>query len=249
MIRATVRPPDLPPAHAVRHRLAVLSQERCSDDLFFDLYGVQPSLAEKVMRVFQAWSQKLNPFGGRSQGQTHRGLWERFLVEHRIIPRKLAAARVGMTVESWNRVTPAMLRTIFVVPASLESEDFVPLDWIERLGSYLSGPTTTIYSDHNAYCAHLHRLIRSRLHVEVDPLYCETSLVLRQSPTDYAYEWDVITGEGLGIRHAVWINTAKPLHLRPDACGKRVYAAHPRMFQPYLFAGHEPDIPAGLGRR
>lgn len=249
MIRASVRLPDLPPAHAIRHRLAVLNQERCSDDLFFELYGIQPSLIERVMRMFQGWSLKLNQFGGRYQGQTHRGLWEQFLAEQRIMPRKLAAARIGMTIESWNRVTPAMLKLLFAVPASLDTEDFVPVDWIDRLSSYLSGPTPTLYSDHNAYCAHLHRLIKSRLGVTVEALYCETSGALRDDPMDYAYEWDVVTGNGVGIRHAVWLKTTKPLHLRPDVCGKRVYAAHPAMFQPYLFAGHEPDLPPVLTRR
>ena len=77
--------------------------------------------------MFQGWSLKLNQFGGRYQGQTHRGLWGQFLAEQRIMPRKLAAARIGMTIESWNRVTPAMLKLLFAVPASLDTEDFVPL--------------------------------------------------------------------------------------------------------------------------
>ena len=47
---------------------------------------------------------------------------------------------------------------------------------------------------------------------------------------DYAYEWDVVTGNGVGIRHAVWLKTTKPLHLRPDVWASECTRPIPQCF-------------------
>ena len=53
--------------------------------------------------------------------------------------------------------------------------------------------------------------------------------------------FDAITLEPVGLRYQVWLETRKPVNLRPDVCSLKFYAAHENELKEYVMKGSEPD--------
>lgn len=97
------------------------------------------------------------------------------------------------------------------------------------------------FSSHSAMCRALHAAIRVELGVEVTPQLCVTSLALGEEEPDLADAFDAISLDPVGLRYQVWLETRKPVNLRPDVCSLKLYARHEDVLRAYVMKGSEPD--------
>ena len=65
--------------------------------------------------------------------------------------------------------------------------------------------------------------IQAALGITVTPVHCLTSQVIGETPPDFAHDFDSITNEPMGISFQLWLETEKPIQLRPDSCSWITY--------------------------
>jgi hypothetical protein len=171
-------------------------------------------------------------------GGISRYAFEGFLQSRRLHSRRYAAARFGMTEESLDRLVPelprlALRKTYQVYPGIIDES------LLEDLTRTLPGLRFRTFGTHDFFCEFLHGELEATLKIDIEPLFCATSVRLGESRS-FAATWDSITIEPLSIRHQVWLDFHKPLSLTPDRCSKLLYAEHHEELRPYLAGRDEP---------
>ena len=96
------------------------------------------------------------------------------------------------------------------------------------------------FSNHSRMCRALHEAIRTDLAIAVEPVVCVTSNILDPGEPDIAAAFDAITGDPVGLRYQVWLETEKPANLRPDVCSLRFYALNETELREHVMKGSEP---------
>jgi hypothetical protein len=97
------------------------------------------------------------------------------------------------------------------------------------------------FSDYWRMCRALHEAIRTDLAVQITPVVCVTSAILDPAEPDIAAAFDAITFDPVGLRYQVWLETKKPVSLRPDGCSLKFYAKHEADLRPLVMNGGEPE--------
>jgi hypothetical protein len=97
------------------------------------------------------------------------------------------------------------------------------------------------FSSHSSMCRALHDAIKAELNLVVQPLLCVTSTVLDTENPDLADAFDAITLDPVGLRYQVWLDTRKPVNLRPDVCSLKFYAQHENELRAHVMKGSEPS--------
>jgi hypothetical protein len=87
----------------------------------------------------------------------------------------------------------------------------------------------------------------------VEAKYCTSSVYLKKRDAnlldvntherpDFAYHFDCITFEPIGIRLSVALNFGKPMYLEPDMCGTTFYRKNRKSLGRYLLGGSEQGL-------
>jgi hypothetical protein len=224
-----------------------LPLEWVTDNVIEKLYGIKMP-DDKLFGTFQSWSSRLKSRRNVLRpGEVNRHAFESYLQYSHLMPIKIAAARLGMSADSLREIIDLMdSRNIIVLNTRDFSEQLVYETLIREFNTYFPGLQNRIFNDHNDYCRRLQEAVSSELDVTIEPMYCVFSEFLKENPPDFAYDYDCLTGEPVGLRYQVWLNFNKPIYLRPDICSLKTYIDHKEELRPLVFSGKEPEIPDSL---
>lgn len=211
------------------------------------LYGIQKE-DELLWGGYVAWSvrnkrQRL-PIDSEN---INRYAFETFLQQMQLLPKSIAAAHIGMSESSFEKLITAIEdRNGPFLNNEKFSDQVVPVSLIRSLREYIPALRHRIFGDHNGYCRFLHDAIKGDFNLEVEPLFCITSKTLAEKPSDYAYEFDCFTGDPIGIRYQVSLDFRKPMYLKPDACSLKYFVENEDVLKHFLLLSRKPEIPDGL---
>jgi hypothetical protein len=223
-------------------RFDMLRQGPCVPPSYvMDYYGISWPLVGDLRPDFEAWVDRLprrRNCGGES---ISRYELESFMQQKSVVPKKWMGARLGMEVASLELIL-ARLPAIGMRPqryvvydeliAESLSEDIVP---------NLPGLKFRTFSDHNSFCSRLHAELRTVLGIDIEPLFCATSVRVEDYPRQFASDFDCITLAPLSVRHQMWLDFRKPLNLGPDRCSKLFYLENCDALSPFCAGTREPN--------
>ena len=180
----------------------------------------------KILQQFQTWSEQ-NMMAAYTEPQTiDRCKFEIFLQTRQWMSKKSAALALAVTepnlveilhsATSRNLIAAAESQGVF---AGVYTSEFIA-GFYKRFNSI----RTTTFPNLDVFYVRLHHVIKETLGVTVQPVLCLTSEILGDS--HYATSVDIITGEPMSQGFAVFLDTNKPLQLRPDACSALTYIKH-----------------------
>ena len=209
--------------------------EWISKEYFQEYYGLNYPFQDELLEDF-----KIQTNNSISDNLISRYKFESFMKKQRLIPKKWMSASLGMTSQSLDLILNS-LRKINLVPKryivypELICESFSE-DLIKNLGFY----EFSAYSDRNIFIEKIHTQIKKNLEINVDPLFCTTSIYMKDNPKRFAINFDCITMKPICEEHKIGLNFNKPLYLRHDFCSKLFYLENLHDLKPYLSNGIEP---------
>ncbi len=230
-----------------KNRLKALKERFCTRALITELYGIDfPD--ENLIGHLKVWGHQFYKKDDlvKPDGAINRHALELFFQACRLLPMKLAAARLGMGKDSFMAVLTTMKREGMDYGLYDIEEQTIQESYIRKIHKNFSELSRTIFGNHSDYCERLHQAIKNYLDIEVEPLHCITSEALKQDPLLYAYEFDVITLEPVGLEYSILLDFKKPIRLRPDSCSMKLYARESDILREFVLAGAEPELPDGL---
>ena len=225
----------------IQSRLNALTIERCGYDLIGSLYGIQRNQNDQLFARYWAWARRLGLEHPTDDATISRHSFEMYLQSNRMVPLRIAGVRLGMDVESLTCVLEQLsAKTLISDPTQQTYKDVVDEHFLRDFYANFNDLRLRLFSDHNSYCRALHEAIRQELGCVVVPLHCVTSAALGETPPDYAHDFDCISDAPIGLRYQAWLDTKKPMSLRPDACGLLLYVQQEALLKPHLMHGDEP---------
>lgn len=224
----------------ITERLEELEQEFASAELFSDLYGLEFDEDDLQARV-EAWAgrhydDEVEVFRGE---QVHRWRLETFLQNEKLLPVKWAGARLGMTEKSFRNLAEQFIDE-HLLDWEADREVIREAD-VNGLRDNFSDLKNSLFGSHGGYCEKLHKVIEREFGLEVEPLYCETSKFLDEEPLLHARGFDSLTYEPVSTKYENWLQTGKPMHLRPDSCSTLTLVVHEELLEDHLLAGEEAE--------
>jgi hypothetical protein len=227
----------------VRQRIADVADKFWSPHLLEEVYGIRlPD--EALLGEVRRWAQRLRrPRAVEREGRLDRTILENYFQSARRIPRKWAAVQLGMSVSSLGDLLGALEdRGLLDPTVTAVTDQLVDEAFVRDVRNYVPGLQNRLFADHNVACRSLHAAIEETLKVEVAALHCVTAKADGEDPADFAYEFDIITGDPVGLRQNVWLDFGKPINLRPDVCAVLTFRRYPAAIRPYLFGKAEPGL-------
>ena len=208
------------------------------------LYGIRKDDAA-LWGSFRSWSSRLRrPLKVLSPDQVHRHAFESYLQRSGLLPIKQAAARLGMTKDSFENVLTVIEASDPLV-ASMQSfsRQLISESLLRSFHERFPKLRNTTFSSQDSYCSAIHKELKKDFNIDVEDLRCITSKLLDDKP-DYAYEFDCFTDEPIGLRYQVWLDFKKPINLRPEACSWNLYVEREKDLKGLVLGGDEPSIPS-----
>lgn len=235
--------------HEVVQRIAVLSEPWWTPEQIEQHYGIRFP-AQQLVGTFLAWGRyRPVPRDVVRPGLYHRHAFEHYLQTGRWVPRRRAAAGLGMTAASLDQVAAQVVDRGLDIHGLLAGGIDPQLIHELTLHQLQDLPSLDglMPENHQERCAEFHAAVREDLGIEVEPLWCKTSTWSGEQPLAYAYDHDAITMEPIGTDwRQVWLATDKPAYLLADACGLHTYLEHEDVLQAKLFTGVPPVIPDAI---
>ncbi len=214
------------------------------------LHGIQRE-DDALWGAFRAWSLSLRRSKEvmRPDDFINRHLFETFLQRSALLPIRLAAARLGMETDSFIELIDTLeTKGRIKKETELLSSQIVSESFVRSISDLFPDLKHQVFSNYNRYCTILHRAIKKDLKINIRGLYCVTSRAIEENPGnwDFAYEFDCLNGDPVGLRYQVWLDTKKPINLRPDVCSILLFKDHIKDLKPLLFSNRMPEIPQKL---
>jgi len=210
-------------------------------------YGLQKG--DPVFKRVERWVAALrSPREFQCAEGVDRRLLEYYLQTYQLVPRRWAAAELGMDVGSFDTTLAQLKAQGPFLPVGHDvSTSLVARSFLSQFHGQFPSIANRIFSDHTDKCRRVHDAIESELSIKVTTLWCETSRRIDpKGEWDYAHDFDCLSFEPVGIRYQVWLDFAKPMNLRPDACSELTFAAFENKLRPYFFGGGGPEITENL---
>lgn len=226
--------------------LSTLQKEWATHETIELIYGLDRD-DDLVWAEFRVWGARLRKRRDILRpGEVNRHALESWLQHQRLLPRKLAATRLGMTNESLQSVVDKLeSQGRLIVSGLSRSNDLLSESFIRDLPRLFDDLATALFADHDDQCSALHSAIKAELGVDVEPVFCVTAAALGEAGR-YAYQHDHLTNEPVSLPYQIWLDTKKPMNLRPDVCSLLTYARNQAALRDHLFAAGEPEVPSGL---
>ncbi len=225
----------------IRKRLEELESEFADDRLIRRLYGLEFREDDSLTERIKAWAERhydreASVFGDEG---IHRWRLETFLQNEKLLPVKWAGAKLGMTRESFQDLAERLIDEHLLDWDA--DRQVIRKDDVEGIRDNFESLKHRLFGDHRNYCEVLHEAIQSEFGISVDPLYCKTSEFLDEDPSLYAKGFDSLTDEPVSAKYENWLQTGKPMHLRPDVCSTLTLVEHESLLEGYLFPGEEAE--------
>jgi hypothetical protein len=233
-----------------RRRLAALKEPYFDEQMLHERYGFRLLNDTALSGAFRLWGSRIRwrrPLFNQGGAHVDHYALETFFQGARLLPKRWAAARLGMEEESLEDVMGVFRSEDPILLREPTSPNVVSEDFLDRITRYFPELANTIFADHDDMCSQVHEVLRTAepFKIEVKPLLCVTSEALNEDPPNFAWEFDAITLDPIGLRYNVWLNLGKPMNLRPDACSLRFYAREREALEPFMM-GSPPSIPEPL---
>jgi hypothetical protein len=204
-------------------------------------YGiVLGSAPQSFLAQYRIWSERyrhLDASVAITDGRINRHILELFLQQRELVGLWEGAINLGMMPDSFIKTLETGSDKGFFsdpeakgeFPSARVFRASLTADFHKRF------PTLRnfTFSSFSGYCNRLHAAIKEELGVEVKPAYCATSIKLGEEPKEFAHDYDSITGEPMGLPFQVWLETRKPIQLKPDVCSWLTFANHESVLAEY----------------
>ena len=224
-----------------RERFRHLQDPWCSYGLLRELYGIDLSKDQALEAALRSWGHRQERQVLKPGELANRYVLETFFQIMRLLPKKIAAVRLGMNASSLERVEEGLKPQGYLLTSPL-SDQLAEESRLRDIVEFLPSMSFATSGSHNDFCASLHEAICIELKLEAEALHCVTSVARGESPVHYASDFDDITLEPIGVQYQVWLNSRKPMYLRPDRCAVKTYAENLEVLRDHLFSGEEPQI-------
>lgn len=175
-------------------------------------------------------------YGGPIGQESQYGSWEHFnhwhleifLQRRDLVPVRLAASRLAMSVEDFRIVISKVNECdeFLTIVRPMVGTGFVYRAFLLDFHRGFPELRRTVFGDQPTYIRMVHEEIASFLQVNVTTLRCDTSRVLGEPQVRPGNSCDCLTQEPIGIGFSVALDFKKPLELAPDVCSWLTYARH-----------------------
>ena len=155
---------------------------------------------------------------------------ELFMQDLGLTAKRGAAAQLGMAVESFNLFLKKGMEKKII--AEHEAQGVYPevgvfsTQWVGDLHRRFPALEKMTFTSFSSFCRLLHKEIKEALGFEVIEQICPTSKAIGESLPEIGYEIDIITQEPVGLPFQIWLETDKPIQLKPDVCSWLTYIKH-----------------------
>ncbi len=207
-------------------QMEILKNPLCPLSWASEKYGIPLRRTDRLNGRFRKWALR---FGKRKDVMTptqiDRFEFELFLQFFKLVPIKFAAIQLGMSEKSFGEVVRLMQgNDELSYHMDLDDSNVIDGGVVENLVRFFPGLEKNVYGSQPDFCKALHQEIRNEYDLDVDPVFCETSELIDESP-EYAYEYDALTSKPVSIKYQLWMDLGKPISLKPDACSILTYHA------------------------
>ena len=222
-----------------KKRLKALEGRWCDQKLLDELYGIHlPD--EALIGRFRSWAARFrqNKTVAKRNHAYDRHALEGYFQFNKLLPLKWAAARLGMEQESFENLLNVLGEQSLIMRDV--TDQTVHEIVVRDIHKFFPALSYKVFSDHNDFCRNLHKAVREEsLGLEIKPVRCVASGAFGEDPPDYAYDFDCISSEPVGLRRQVWLDFGKPVNLKPDVCSEKLFLDEYEILSPFLLAGQE----------
>lgn len=233
---------------AVNLRLQQLLNPIWSFQQIKEWYGIDASASQSFLAQYRIWAETFREDQNAviMQGSLNRFYLELFLQHRGLVGVRAAAIQLGMDVDSLratlNAAKNANLITDQEAVGAFPNAHVYLASFISEFYSRFPALAKFTFSSYSSFCRRFHKEIKEVLNVPVKPALCVTSLKLQEDSTDFGRDLDAITEEPIGLGFKVWINTNKPIQLKPDYCSWLTYARFEGFLKDYADMGKDAEF-------
>lgn len=216
---------------AAKARLNQLLHPIWSFQQIEDWYGITLfATPQTFLTHFQKWASthREDPSAAIEQGNLNRFDLELFMQDRGLVGVRAAAILLGMEVDSFRATLKAAegheLITEQEASGAFPAADIFQASFIGDFYKRFPKLTNFTFSSFPSFCLRLHAAITDGLSVLVTPAFCPTSIKIKEPTPDIGHDWDAITNEPIGLPFQIWLDTRKPIQLKPDICSWLTYS-------------------------
>lgn len=214
----------------VRSRLAQFRRAWWTFQEVHEWYGIDLTVKpQELLAQYRIWAEHARNGDMevlRDQEIDH-WLLETFLEERELVPIRQASIRLALSQEDFKKAFDVLAGKGFITEME-RAGDYPGVfrrNILRDIHARIPELRHRIFPDYNTYILRLHEQFEN-LGIPLTSVRCSTSRALGDDPIDFAYDWDVLANQPMGLAHQVWLDTPKPLQLRPDACSWLTYVHH-----------------------
>ncbi len=225
----------------VRKRLELLNTRLWPKAELESWIGINFARAHPLLAQFQMWNTGTYEAACDNPPTIDTHKFAIFLNSRKYVPLRGAAVSLGLTDESFRQVMAAeRTRQLFQSEVEGAFPGVYNSEFISGFFKIFPRMRKGVFPDTDTFFRILHGEIREHLQDTVMPRMCETSRALREDPQHFGATLDCITLEPVSLPYQVFLNTHKPLQLRPDSCSWLTYFRFEDILRPVLM-GSPPD--------
>lgn len=224
----------------VSERLALLRKREWPNAEIEAWFGINLAECQPLVMQYRMWVAGTYEAAYEPGNFIDRCKFEIFLDSRGLIPKRLAAFQLALAEDSFEKIMDAAADRL--VSGAEARGDFPGVFRAELVSDFhkrFPNLRNKIFPSLSVCYDRLHAEIRNVLNVEVDPLRCPTAAILGEG--DYATISDAITSEPMSIRFSVFLETNRPLQLRPDSCSWLTYFRFESVLRNHLL-GQPPEL-------
>jgi hypothetical protein len=233
------------PREQVIARLDLLQQPNWTLNQIEDHFGASfQGERYRLLQQFLIWDRQQYEASLELPATINRLKFELFLQNNQWISKRNASLVWAMTPESFDRTLKAAAErfTIGEHEANGVYPDIFTADFVKNFFKRIPTLRSKVFPDVNVFYARFHEEVKKFFDVEVEPVKCVTSIALGQD--NYGYIRDILTDKPMAAAFSVFLNTSKPIQLRPDTTSLLTYFAHEELIEP-LRIGHLAGVTSG----
>lgn len=197
----------------------------------------------RILQQFLIWSEQNVEAAFTEPRAINRSRFELFLNARQWITKKSAALALAVTERSLEEILKIATERHLVAAAESQGvfAEVFNAEFITGFHKRFPRIRTTIFPNLDAFYVRLHHEIFETLGIRVEDVFCLTSEIVE--PRHYATASDIITGKPMSQAHFVYLNSNKPLQLRPDTCSALTYVKYERILREAVL-GRAPNLSA-----
>ncbi len=224
----------------VQDRINRLLEPNWEPQEFLTWYGLDlnnPDIGtQKLLVQATIWSGTFENPSELGSGPYNHWHWEIFLQRRELVPITEAAAELAMSVGDFREVAERFKRSSGFSsvgdPWANESNCIVRQAFLRDFHKGFEGTRRAIFGSHSGYIQRVHEQITKQLNYTPTRTDDKTDIALQEMPPRPGYSIDCITGDAVGMGRDVFLDTGKPLQLRPDSCSWLTFAKFEEVLRP-----------------